>query len=709
MRVEGWLLDVCLAGDHVVLWVRDPDRGRVKLLDRYAPDFYAEPRGIEAEQLQHLLEEHEQIDRVTVERRVSSIRSLREATVLRVHVDRVESYRGVLSQVESLPWVGDVFDADLPHALKYICDRGLVPMGKLAAEADGDGLVGFLSPVETGLEVEPPPLHVLCFRMDMDGGRIVVTTLDGLMRPEYVFSGPARQVLRDFLDYFADLDPDIVCCSDGDLAAVLRLGKLYRMRRFGIVHGGRPTLWGGRVHVRPSIYGRLGLAGLVERVQFTRVPPRMSAGWAPGKAIDSRQCYEARRRGVLVPRAGFFQPVMPLDELLLRDQGGLILAPDVGLHENVAVLDFESMFPNLILRRNISYETVGRRRCGEGFIAGFTRDALTRRLHFKHLRRRVAKGSPTWVWCEERQLALKEMLVVIYGYSGCFANRFGNVATYMEINRAARDCLVEAMNVAREAGFRTLYGNNDSLFIKRPGATPRDHEALAAEISRRVGLQMAVENVFRFLVLLPQKAEPAVGAVNRYYGRTVEGGHEFRGIELRRRDTPPYVARVQREAIEALLGCESVEEVRTVGVRRALEVVEDACRRLRRGEVPPEELRFSTMLRRSPDDYRSHLPHVAAAKALNMNGVEVEAGSLIDYLYVDAGHQNPFRRVKPAGFAGGRIDTEKYVELVREAVESLIGVLNQRGATKISGLRRCLLDSCLGEEALTGKLYRRSV
>ena len=695
MRAEGWLLDVRIAGAHAVLWVRDPDRGRVKLLDRYAPDFYAEPRGVDAEKLRRLFEEHEHVAGVTAERRVSSIRSPRETTVLRVRVDRVENYRRVLSQVESLPWIGDVFDADLPHASKYICDRGLTPMGKLAAETDSDGLIRILSPVETGLEVEPPPLHVLRFRMETDGNQLVFTALDALMRPEYAFNGPARRVLRDFLDYFADVDPDIVCCSDGDLAALLRLGKLYRMRRFGTFQGGRPTLWGGRIHVRPSTYGRLGLAGLVERAQFTRAPLRMSADWAAGKAIDGRQCYEAMRRGVLVPRAGFFQPVMPLDELLLRDQGSLILAPDVGLHENVAVLDFESMFPNLILGRNISYETVGRRRRGEGFIAGFTRYALNRRLHFKHLRRSVERGSPMWLWCEERQLALKEMLVVIYGYSGCFANRFGNVAAYMEINRAARDCLVEAMNIARDAGYRTLYGNGDSLFVQRPDATPREHGALAAEISRRVGLPMAVENVFRFLVLLPQKDEPAVGAVNRYYGRT-EDGYECRGIELRRRDTPPYVARVQREAIRALLGCESAEEVRSAGVRRALKVVEDACGRLRRGDVPPEELRVSTALRRSPADYSSHLPHVAAARALNMNGVGVGAGSLIDYLYVDAGHRNPFRRVRPARFAEGRIDVEKYVDLVREAVESLMGVLDQRG-----GFRSQLIEKCTDRE---GKL-----
>jgi len=675
MRAEGWLLDVSFTGSQATLWIRDPDEGRVKLLDHYHPDFYVEPRGVEAEQLRGLLEEHEHIALVTAERRFSSIGKTRETTVLRVHVDCVENYRSVLARVGSSPFVGEVFDGDLPHALKYLCDRGLVPMGKVAAESDDDGSVRALRPVEAGLEVEPPPIRVLRFEADVGESGGTITTLDDRMRPECAFSGSLGEVLRDFVEHFVDIDPDIVCCSEDDLAEVLRLCELHRMLRFGTVDGDGLRLRDGRVHVKLSTFSQLGLAGLVERVQYARAPARMSADWGGGRAVESRQCYEARRRGILISSAGFFQQVMTMEELLLSDQGGLILTPDVGLHENVAALDFESMFPNLIVRRNISYETVGRGRCGEGFLLDFTRETLARRLHFKHLRREFERGSREWGWCQERQLALKSALFCTYGYSGCFANRFGNVATFMEINRSARDHLVRSMNVARGAGFRVLYGNNDSLFVKRADATPREYEALAAEIAGRVGLPMAVDNVFRFIVFLPQRADPGQGALNRYYGKTIKGEYECRGIELRRGDTPPYIARVQREAIEALFSCGSTDEVRTVGVGRARGVVEDACDRIRRGEVPPDELAFSRVLRRSPDSYSSHPPHLAAVEALRLNGFEIGENSPVQYLYVDAGHRNRFRRVKPAEFAEGRLDAEKYVELVRKATENLLRLL----------------------------------
>jgi len=669
VRVEGWLLDIRVSGDEAHIWVRDPKRGRVKLFDRYRPDFYAEPRGMEASRLRDLLEEHDDLAGVTVECRLSSIQETKEVEVLRIRVRDAGRFRRVQKEIQALPCIRETYDADMEHELRYLADRGLAPMGRITVEADGDRRIKSITPLPVGLELEPPPLEVLRFGMRLEDGMIM--TFDPDLEVEHVFRGPTRRILRDFLDHFADLDPDIVASREIDLAAALQLGRDHGLRRFGAVRRGEPKLWGGRAHVSLSTYGRLGLSGLVERVMYARLPTRFSSEWGAGRAIESRQCYEARRRGVLVPNRGGFQPVMTLGELLLLDYGGLIFAPEVGLHEDVGALDFESMFPSLISRRNISYENIRGGRDREGFMVGFTRETLERRLHFKHLRRKLPRDSEEWLWCEGRQLALKEILFCTYGYSGCWANRFGNYDTFMEINRVARDTLVESMGVARARGYRTIYGNNDSLFLHRPGATREDYEDLAGEIARRVGLPMAVEAYFRFLVLLPQKNDSGLGAINKYYGRLDDGSHKHRGIELRRRDTAPYVARTQERAIEALLGFETLGEVRIEGVRRARRVIEEACLRLRRGEVPMEELRISVALRQDPREYKARLPHVAAAEALNISGQRVGAGSLVDYVYVDASHGNRFRRVRPAAYGGG-FDAEKYVELVREAGRSIL-------------------------------------
>ncbi|MCW3979179.1 MAG: hypothetical protein NWF12_05475, partial [Candidatus Bathyarchaeota archaeon] len=267
----------------------------MKLHDEYTPDFYAEPLGMEAERLRDLLEEHDNVTDIDVVSRVSSIQEMSEVDVVRVRVDRVENYHRVLAEVDSMPRVAETYDADVEHELKYLCDRELIPLGRVEIEADDDRVVRSIRPVHRGLEIEPPHLRLLCFgtKLRGDGGEIL--TFDENLEEEYVFSGPTRQILRDFLDHFADLDPDIVACRERDLERVLNLGRLHGLRRFGAVRPDGPELWGGRAHVGLSTYGRLSLAGLVERVQYTRLPARLSSEWAAGRAIESRQCYEARR------------------------------------------------------------------------------------------------------------------------------------------------------------------------------------------------------------------------------------------------------------------------------------------------------------------------------------------------------------------------------------------------------------------------------
>jgi hypothetical protein len=77
MRIEGWLLDVRISEDKAYLWIRDSKRGRLKLFDRYKPDFYAETQGMEISRLKNLLEEHDDFASIKVVRRISSIQEPR--------------------------------------------------------------------------------------------------------------------------------------------------------------------------------------------------------------------------------------------------------------------------------------------------------------------------------------------------------------------------------------------------------------------------------------------------------------------------------------------------------------------------------------------------------------------------------------------------------------------------------------------------------
>ena len=51
-----------------------------------------------------------------------------------------------------------------------------------------------------------------------------------------------------------------------------------------------------------------------------------------------------------------YEHIRTLAEIVDQDKAGMIFSPKVGLHENVAVLDFNDEFANIIVNNNISYE-----------------------------------------------------------------------------------------------------------------------------------------------------------------------------------------------------------------------------------------------------------------------------------------------------------------------------------------------------------------
>ena len=125
------------------------------------------------------------------------------------------------------------------------------------------------------------------------------------------------------------------------------------------------------------------------------------------------------------------------------------------------------------------------------------------------------------------------MLVCIYGFSGCFTNRFNSVAVFNEINAVARKILVRTANICQAQGFEVTYGNTDSIFVKHPNATRRDYEKLAQAIQDVTGLPIALDNHFKFLVFVLRRNGHGTEAMNRFFGKLTNGEFHYRGIDIK--------------------------------------------------------------------------------------------------------------------------------------------------------------------------------
>jgi DNA polymerase elongation subunit (family B) len=164
-----------------------------------------------------------------------------------------------------------------------------------------------------------------------------------------------------------------------------------------------------------------------------------------------------------------------------------------------------------------------------------------------------------------------------------------------------------------KAGFEVIYADSDSIFVKREHAQAQDYENLAVTISKEVGLPIVLDQYYKFLVLLAQEADPSLEATRRYYGKLTTGRLHYKGIELRRHDCPTFVKRFQKKILEILLDAETAENIEKTQFKKACDYVVQTCDRVLAGEIEPEDLVVSKILRKPISEYNSVFPHVAAA------------------------------------------------------------------------------------------------
>ena len=210
----------------------------------------------------------------------------------------------------------------------------------------------------------------------------------------------APGLVRELARWLKSADPDLVLSDWGDEAiipTVWRWSREYGVhlpldreanpapRRFGggrsyfsygrIVYQGSSAPFAGRWHLdrRNSFYYReSGLMGLIQIARIGQMPLQQAARSSPGTLITSMQLARAVADGILIPwRKAEPEHFKTAGELLTIDKGGLTFMPPIGLHTQVAEVDFASMYPTIMAIHNISPETVNCNCClGEGAKGG---------------------------------------------------------------------------------------------------------------------------------------------------------------------------------------------------------------------------------------------------------------------------------------------------------------------------------------------------
>jgi DNA polymerase elongation subunit (family B) len=309
----------------------------------------------------------------------------------------------------------------------------------------------------------------------------------------------------------------------------------------------------------------------------------------------------------------------------------------------------------------------------EGIVPATLRTVVRKRAQYKKEKKRLkALGDERWKLYDRRQNALKWMLVTCFGYLGYKNARFGRIEAHESVNAFSREAILRAKEMAEAKGYRFIHAIVDCMWLSREGATERDYERLAEEVGREAHIDLSLEGIYTWILFPPSKMDPRIPTANRYVGWYRNGEIKIRGVEMRRRDTPVFIKRMQGEMLQVLGAARSVAEVEEL-LPAALAKAKEHIDLLRSGKADPLQLVIRRHLMREPEEYTTNTANAVAARALEEAGVSLSPGEMVEYVLVDAtGKKQPEKAKAVALYAlEDGYDIGKYTAMALDAVETL--------------------------------------
>jgi DNA polymerase Pol2 len=349
-----------------------------------------------------------------------------------------------------------------------------------------------------------------------------------------------------------------------------------------------------------------------------------------GQIVEWFLLSRAKKEGILAPN----RPKR--DEQSTRMartfKGAFVKEPQKGLHKNIAVCDFRSLYPTIIIAHNVGPDTLNCECCEDNkspsgdwfckdkpaFLPSVLRDVLTRRFKLKSDLKKLDKKSQEYVLLKSKTNALKLVANSFYGYLGFFGARWYCLECARSVTAWGRNYIKTTMDVAEEQGFTVLYGDTDSLFLS---GEKKDFKKSVQEFMKKINvklpemMELELEGIFKRGIFLTKK---------RYAMVDMQGNIVVKGLERVRRDWAPIARKTQGKVLLALLD--------EGDLKKAQKIVQDAIKRLKNKEAKIEEVEIFTQLTRNLEDYKQMGPHVKAGLRMKKLGKKVRMGTVVRYI-----------------------------------------------------------------------------
>jgi DNA polymerase I len=389
--------------------------------------------------------------------------------------------------------------------------------------------------------------------------------------------------------------------------------------------------------------------------------------------IDSVLIREADRNNIAVPLTGGHTK----DGMI---EGGYVHTIDPGLYDWVCVMDFKSMYPSLIIAKNICFTTLskdgkiispepGVRYLDKETRLGLLPRVLERLMKDRDETKRKMKAAKT---PEEKryynglQEAIKVLMNAVYGVFASSFYRFTNPKIGASITAFARENTKSIIHHLEADGVRVIYGDTDSVFFQSSGTTLEEALELGNKIAKdhsKEGATLEFEKVINPLF--------SHGAKKRYVGNVVwpEESMIVRGYETRRTDAFDVQSDSLMKVFERILDHDT---------EGAISLARETVTSIAKGNVDAANLVISRSCK-TEDSYKDpdNQSTVQTARKLTAMGYEFVPGMKVSWI-VTNGRKTPIE-VEPY-VSGRKFDkTPDYEYYARRVAMTLARVTDTFG------------------------------
>ena len=360
-----------------------------------------------------------------------------------------------------------------------------------------------------------------------------------------------------------------------------------------------------------------------------------------GRIVDEYLMKKAKEKGIKIPEKPSKKDI---EKRTQAYSGGFVSQPKAGLHESVAVFDFDSIYPSIIVTYNISPEiSFWKSQNDKGFIPEVIEELIEKR--------KKAKG--------KKKTELKLMANAMYGVIGQKRSRWYSHECAEKITELGRKHVKDLAKEAEKIG-EVIYSDTDSVFCI---TSRKKAEEFVDKFNKSLPgiMKIKLEDVYDKGLFVSHKN----GGAKKRYALLKGNKMVIKGFEAVRKDWCDAAREMQKKVLLHILKGKQNEALKTT--RMTIEKV-------KKGKISKNKLILRTMLSRKLSQYKVKAAHVKVAKEMKDMGY----GDTVEYIITE-GKGTITEKAKSVGKARN-YDADYYIN--NQLIPAALRVLGEFGYTK---------------------------